>query len=35
MAKRAEEVGGYCEVLPRLDTRSGTMVRAVLPLGSM
>ncbi|GGO61237.1 sensor histidine kinase [Nonomuraea cavernae] len=31
MTRRAQEVGGRCDVLPRGDGRSGTLVRAVLP----
>ncbi|MGP3948718.1 sensor histidine kinase [Streptomyces sp. 7N604] len=31
MTRRAEEVGGHCEVLPRPDGRTGTLVRATLP----
>ncbi|WP_158694500.1 sensor histidine kinase [Streptomyces canus] len=31
MARRAEEVGGRCEVLPRPDGRPGTLVRVTLP----
>ncbi|MFC4533027.1 sensor histidine kinase [Sphaerisporangium dianthi] len=31
MARRAEEVGGRCDVLPRGDGRPGTVVRTVLP----
>ncbi|MEU8542402.1 ATP-binding protein [Streptomyces sp. NPDC048717] len=31
MARRAEEVGGWCQVLPRHDGRAGTLVRATLP----
>lgn len=31
MARRAEDVGGRCEVLPRPDGRPGTLVRVTLP----
>lgn len=31
MTWRAQEVGGRCEVLPRADSSSGTVVRAILP----
>jgi signal transduction histidine kinase len=31
MARRAEDVGGCCEVLPRPDGRPGTLVRVTLP----
>ncbi|MFD7256583.1 sensor histidine kinase [Streptomyces sp. NPDC059874] len=31
MARRAEDVGGWCQVLPRPDGRPGTLVHATLP----
>ncbi|MFI0543217.1 sensor histidine kinase [Streptomyces sp. RP5T] len=33
MARRAEDVGGRCEVLPRPDGAPGTLVRVTLPRG--